>query len=217
MQINAKIVKELRNKTGAGMMDCKKALQASKGNMNIAIENLRKKGLASANKKAHRIAAEGIVESYIHLGSKIGVLVEINCETDFVARRQEFQQLAKDIAMQIAASPNVVYISVDMIPQAILEHEKRIESSKEDLINKPQEIKNKIVEGRLNKRLSDLSLLDQIFIKNTDISVDVLIKQKIAFLGENIKVRRFSRFVLGEGLEKKEQNFIKDIENMINV
>lgn len=217
MQINAKTVKELRNKTGAGMMDCKKALQASKGNIDIAIENLRKKGLASADKKAHRITVEGIIESYIHLGSKIGVLVEINCETDFVARRPEFKQLAKDIAMQIAACPNVKYISIDMVPSVIVNQEKNIEAEKEELISKPLDIKNQIIEGRLHKRLSDLSLLDQVFIKNNNISVDTLIKQKIALLGENIKVRRFSKFILGEGLEKKEQNLAKDINDIVNI
>nr|YP_010903071.1 translation elongation factor Ts [Hypnea pseudomusciformis]WCH55125.1 translation elongation factor Ts [Hypnea pseudomusciformis]WCH56718.1 translation elongation factor Ts [Hypnea pseudomusciformis] len=216
MKIPAKFVQELRNKTGAGMMDCKKALQSSDGNMELAIEALRKKGLALADKKANRIAAEGIIESYIHAGSRIGVLVEINCETDFVARRSEFQNLAKDLAMQIVACPSVQYISVDNIDHSIIEFETRIESEKEDLLNKPVDIKEKIVSGRIEKRLKEMSLMNQPFIKNTDISIEELIKQHIALLGENIKVRRFEKFLLGEGLEKKEDNFLTDVENIIN-
>ena len=216
IKISAKFVKELRNKTGAGMMDCKKALQSSDGNMELAIETLRKKGLALADKKAGRIAVEGIIESYIHSGSRIGVLVEINCETDFVARRLEFQTLAKDIAMQIAACPSVQYVSVDDIDKNVIELETRIEAEREDLINKSQNIKDKIVCGRIDKRLKEMSLINQPFIKNTDISVEELIKQHIALLGENIKVRRFKKFLLGEGLDKKENDFIVDVENIIN-
>nr|YP_010903867.1 translation elongation factor Ts [Hypnea musciformis]WCH56918.1 translation elongation factor Ts [Hypnea musciformis] len=216
MKIPAKFVQELRNKTGAGMMDCKKALQSSDGNMELAIEALRKKGLALAGKKANRIAAEGIIESYIHAGSRIGVLVEINCETDFVARRSEFQNLAKDLAMQIVACPSVQYVSVDNIDHGIIEFETRIESEKEDLLNKPVDIQEKIVSGRIEKRLKEMSLMNQPFIKNTDISIEELIKQHIALLGENIKVRRFEKFLLGEGLEKKEDNFLADVENIIN-
>nr|WCH57118.1 translation elongation factor Ts [Hypnea musciformis] len=216
MKIPAKFVQELRHKTGAGMMDCKKALQSSDGNMELAIEALRKKGLALAGKKANRIAAEGIIESYIHAGSRIGVLVEINCETDFVARRSEFQNLAKDLAMQIVACPSVQYVSVDNIDHSIIEFETRIESEKEDLLNKPVDIKEKIVSGRIEKRLKEMSLMNQPFIKNTDISIEELIKQHIALLGENIKVRRFEKFLLGEGLEKKEDNFLADVENIIN-
>nr|WCH56119.1 translation elongation factor Ts [Calliblepharis sp.] len=215
-QISAEYVKELRNKTGAGMMDCKKALQSSDGNMELAIENLRKKGLALADKKAGRVAAEGIIDSYIHAGSRIGVLVEINCETDFVARRLEFQQLAKDVAMQIAACPSVKYISVDDIENSIIAIETRIESQKEDLINKPEAIRNKIVSGRIEKRLKQMSLTNQPFIKNLDISIEELIKQHIVLLGENIKIRRFEKFLLGEGLNKKENNFFSDVKDIIN-
>nr|YP_010902872.1 translation elongation factor Ts [Hypnea flava]WCH54926.1 translation elongation factor Ts [Hypnea flava] len=216
IKISAKFVQELRNKTGAGMMDCKKALQSSDGDMQLAIETLRKKGLALAEKKASRVAVEGIVESYIHAGSRIGVLVEVNCETDFVARRSEFQNLAKDLAMQIAASPSVKYVSIDRIDNTVIEFETRIESEKEDLLNKPANIKEKIIAGRIEKRLKEMSLINQPFIKNTDISIEELIKQHIVLLGENIKVRRFQKFLLGEGLDKKENNFLVDVENIIN-
>nr|QCI07164.1 Translation elongation factor Ts [Hypnea pannosa] len=216
MKISAKFVQELRNKTGAGMMDCKKALQSSDGDMELAIEALRKKGLALADKKANRIAVEGIIESYIHAGSRIGVLVEINCETDFVARRSEFQNLAKDLAMQIVACPSVKYISIDDIDNNVIELETRIESEKEDLLNKPADIKERIVSGRIAKRLKEMSLMNQAFIKNTEISIEELIKQHIVLLGENIKVRRFEKFLLGEGLDRKESNFLVDVENIIN-
>nr|YP_010204155.1 elongation factor Ts [Ahnfeltia fastigiata]UAT97594.1 elongation factor Ts [Ahnfeltia fastigiata]UAT97798.1 elongation factor Ts [Ahnfeltia fastigiata] len=215
IQISAQHVKELRNKTGAGMMDCKKALQASSGDMNIAIENLRQKGLASADKKSSRVASEGIIESYIHAGSRIGVIVEINCETDFVARHSEFQKLAKNIAMQLVACPSVEYVSVDEISSEMIDQEKRIESGKEDLVNKPEAIKEKIVAGRIDKRLKELSLLDQAFIRNQDISIEELIKQHIALLGENIKVRRFQKFILGEGLEKKSTDFYSEVAEII--
>nr|QUE28684.1 tsf [Porphyrostromium japonicum] len=195
--ISAKIVKELRDKTGAGMMDCKKALQSSEGDMEQAIESLRLKGLASADKKSSRKAAEGLVDSYIHTGSKIGVLVEVNCETDFVARREEFQVLVKNIAMQVAACPGVDYVSQQDIPVNIVEFEKEIESKKDDISNKPDNIREKIVEGRIQKRLKELSLLDQSFIKNQDITIDELIKQNVALLGENIQIARFERFTLG--------------------
>ena len=215
IQISAQSVKELRDKTGAGMMDCKKALQASKGNISIAIENLRKKGLASADKKLSRIATEGVVESYIHSGSKIGVLVELNCETDFVARRSEFQQLSKNIAMQIAASPSVIYVNVDSIPETIISRETQIELSKEDLINKPNDIRQKIVNGRIDKRLKEMALLNQPYIRDTSLTVEELIKEHISLLGENIKVRRFQKFILGEGLEKKDENFRHEVTKMM--
>nr|YP_010904269.1 translation elongation factor Ts [Catenella fusiformis]WCH57520.1 translation elongation factor Ts [Catenella fusiformis] len=197
-QISAEYVKELRSKTGAGMMDCKKALQASAGNMELAIETLRRKGLALADKKSGRITTEGVVESYIHAGSKIGVLIELNCETDFVARRLEFHRLAKDIAMQIAACPLVKYVSVDSIEEKIVVNETRIESEKEDLTNKPKDIRNKIVKGRVDKYLKEISLMNQQFIKKPEILIEELIKQHIALLGENIRVKRFEKFVLGD-------------------
>jgi elongation factor Ts len=198
IEISPKLVKELREKTGAGMMNCKKALQENEGDFDKAVETLRQKGLASADKKAGRQASEGIVESYIHTGGKLGVLVEVNCETDFVARRPEFQQLAKNLAMQIAASPTVNYVSVNDIPPEVVEKEKSIEAGKDDLSNKPEQIKTKIIEGRIEKILKTQSLLDQPFIRDNNQTVDELIKQTIAQLGENIKVARFIRFQLGQ-------------------
>ena len=198
IEISPKLVKELREKTGAGMMNCKKALQENEGDFDKAVETLRKKGLASADKKAGRQASEGLIESYIHTGGKLGVLVEVNCETDFVARRPEFQQLAKNLAMQIAASPTVNYVSVTDIPPEVVEREKSIEAGKDDLSSKPEEIKAKIIEGRIEKILKTQSLLDQPFIRDNNQTVDELIKQTISQLGENIKVARFIRFQLGE-------------------
>jgi elongation factor Ts len=215
-EISAKIVKELRDKTSAGMMACKKALQESNGNLEEAIENLKKKGLASATKKASRIASEGVVQAYIHMGGKLGVLVELNCETDFVARNPEFQELARSVAMQIAASPSVQFVKMSEIPQAVIDFEKETEFKKDDLGNKSKDIKEKIVEGRIQKRLKEMSLLDQAFIRDTNITVEELIKQNISILGENIQIRRFERFVLGEGLEKREDNFSDEVAKMIN-
>nr|YP_009391236.1 translation elongation factor Ts [Dipterocladia arabiensis]ARW59380.1 translation elongation factor Ts [Dipterocladia arabiensis] len=215
-KISAENIKELRNKTGAGMMDCKKALEATEGKIDLAIENLRKKGLASANKKSTRVATEGLIESYIHAGSRIGVLVELNCETDFVARQEQFHNLAKNIAMQVAACQFVEYVSIHDIPETIVIKEKNLEMDKDDIINKPEEIKKQIVKGRIRKRLQELSLMDQPFIKNPEISVEELVKQHIALLGENIKVRRFQRFLLGEGLEKKVDDFTQEVSNIIS-
>ncbi|MEQ8536930.1 MAG: translation elongation factor Ts [Coleofasciculus sp. D1-CHI-01] len=202
-EISAKLVKELREKTGAGMMDCKKALKENEGDMNKAIEWLRQKGIASAEKKSGRMAAEGIVGSYIHTGGRVGVLVEVNCETDFVARREEFQALVKDIAMQVAACPNVEYVSVEDIPAAITQREKEIEMGRDDLAKKPDNIKEKIVQGRIEKRLKELSLMDQPYIRDQSKSVEELVKETVALLGENIQVRRFTRYVLGEGIESE--------------
>jgi elongation factor Ts len=198
VEISAKSVKDLREKTGAGMMACKNALKDNEGDLEKALEALRQKGLASASKKADRETKEGIIESYIHTGGRLGVLVEVNCETDFVARHPEFQQLVKDIAMQIAACPSASYISIDVIPPEFIENEKRIEAGKDDLANKPEEIRLKIVDGRIQKLLKSYSLLDQAFIKDNNITIDELIKQKVSLLGENIKVTRFIRFGLGE-------------------
>nr|YP_009237344.1 translation elongation factor Ts [Wildemania schizophylla]AKS28391.1 translation elongation factor Ts [Wildemania schizophylla] len=216
LRISAQTVKALRDKTGSGMMDCKKALEANNGNEEQALESLRQKGLASANKKSGRIAIEGLLESYIHTGGRIGVLVEVNCETDFVARRPEFQKLAKDLAMQIAASPNAEYISTKHIPESIVQLEKRIESGKDDLSNKSADMVSKIVEGRIKKRLKELSLLDQMFIRNPDMSVEELINQNITILGENIKIRRFVRFLLGGGEENTQSNFADEVADILN-
>jgi elongation factor Ts len=213
-EISAKIVKELRDKTSAGMMDCKKALQEADGDFEKAEEALKKKGLATADKKASRIATEGIVEAYIHMGGKLGVLVEVNCETDFVARRAEFQELARNIAMQIAACPQVQYINGADIPSEVAETEKKTEMAKDDLGNKPQDIKEKIVEGRIQKKLKEMVLVDQPFIKDSSITIEELVKQNIAAIGENIQIRRFERFTLGEGLEKKNEDFSAEVEKM---
>ncbi|ACK69603.1 translation elongation factor Ts [Gloeothece citriformis PCC 7424] len=210
-EITAKLVKELREKTGAGMMDCKKALGESGGDMEKATEWLRQKGITSAEKKSGRITAEGLIHSYIHTGGRIGVLVELNCETDFVARGDTFKDLVNNIAMQIAACPNVEYVRVEDIPEAVAQKEKEIEKGRDDLAGKPENIKDKIVEGRIGKRLKELSLMDQPYIKDQSITVAELIKQTIAQIGENIQVRRFVRFVLGEGIEKEEKNFAEEV------
>ena len=214
-EISAKIVKELRDKTSAGMMDCKKALQEADGDFAKAEEALKKKGLATADKKSDRIATEGIVEAYIHMGGKLGVLVEVNCETDFVARRPEFQELARNVAMQIAACPQVEYINIADIPPEVAEEEKKVEMGKDDLGNKPVEIKEKIVEGRIQKKLKEKALLDQVFIRDTSMTIEELVKKNIAEMGENIQIRRFEKFNLGEGLEKKDENFSDEVEKMM--
>ena len=215
MAISAKAVKELREKTGAGMMDCKKALTENDGDLTKSIEWLRQKGTISADKKQGRVAAEGLVESYIHTGGRIGVLVEVNCETDFVARREEFQELVKNIAMQIAACPNVEFVKVEDIPEETVNKEKEIEMGRDDLGGKPDNIKEKIVSGRIGKRLNEISLLPQPYIRDQSITVEELVKQSIAQLGENIQVRRFVRFVLGEGIEKQESNFADEVAAQI--
>ncbi|MFN5854344.1 MAG: translation elongation factor Ts [Pseudanabaenaceae cyanobacterium] len=203
-EITPKQVQELRARTGAGIKDCKKALQENEGDFTKAAEYLRQKGLATAVKKAGRVASEGIVHSYIHFGSRVGVLVEVNCETDFVARREELKELADNLAKQIAACPNVEYVSVSNIPATIVEKEKEIESGKDDLGKKPEQIREKIVAGRIEKRLKEMTLLDQPYIKDSSITVDELIKQTAARLNENIKVSRFVRFVVGESSQESE-------------
>ena len=213
-QITAKLVKDLRDKTGAGMMDCKKALSETDGNVEKALEWLRKKGIASAEKKSGRVAAEGSIGSYIHTGSRVGVLLEINCETDFVARGEIFQSLLKDVSMQVAACPNVEYVSIDQIPKDIVDKEKQIEMGRDDLSGKPENIKEKIVEGRIAKRLNELVLLSQPYIKDSALTVEDLVKQAAAKIGENIKVRRFTRYTLGEGIEKNEIDFADEVASL---
>jgi len=215
--ITAKLVKDLRDKTGAGMMDCKKALNETNGSLDKAIEWLRKKGIASAEKKSGRVAAEGAIGSYIHTGSRVGVLLELNCETDFVARGEIFQSLLKDIAMQVAACPNVEFVSVNDVPQDVVEKEKLIEMGRDDLANKPEQIREKIVEGRITKRLKELVLLDQPYIKDSAITVEQLVKQTAGKIGENIRVRRFTRYTLGEGIEIKEMGFAEEVESMKSI
>lgn len=195
MAITAQMVKELREKTGAGMMECKKALEQSEGDFNKAIEYLRQKGLATAQKKAGRAASEGIIASYIHM-DKMGVMLELNCETDFVARNEEFRQLAKDIAMHIAAS-NPQYISKDDVPQEIIEKEKEIYKA-QITGNKPPQVVEKIIEGKLEKFFEDMCLLNQPFIREPEKKIVDLITEKIAKFGENIVVRRFIRFQVGQ-------------------
>ncbi|MCS7214664.1 MAG: translation elongation factor Ts [Thermodesulfovibrio sp.] len=195
MEITAQMVKELREKTGAGMMECKKALEASGGDFNKAIEILRQKGLATAQKKASREAREGIIASYIHM-DKIGVMLELNCETDFVARNEEFRQLAKDIAMQIAAA-NPQYIQRQDIPQEVIEKEKEIYRS-QIKGNKPPQVIEKIVEGKLEKFFEEMCLLEQPFIKDPEKKIKDLIAEKVAKFGENIMLRRFVRFQVGQ-------------------
>ncbi len=212
--ISAKLVKDLRDKTGAGMMDCKKALAETDGDLPKAIEWLRQKGIASAEKKSGRVAAEGAIGSYIHTGARVGVLLELNCETDFVARGELFQSLLRDVAMQIAACPNVEYVTVDDIPKDIVENEKSIEMGRDDLDGKPEQIKSKIVEGRIAKRLKELALVEQPFIRDSSLSVQQLVKQVAGQIGENVQVRRFTRYTLGEGIEVGETDFAAEVASM---
>jgi elongation factor Ts len=198
MTITSDQVKLLREKTGAGMLNCKNALVETNGDFEKAIEFLRQKGLASAEKKLTRNTKQGIITSYIHTGSKIGVLLELNCETDFVARRIEFQNLAKNLAMQIAASPSVNYISINQVPQSIWDEESRIELQRDDLQNKPKEIRDAIVKGRVEKTLKTFTLLNQPCIRDSQITVEELIKNHVSLLGENIQIGRFEKFVIGE-------------------
>ena len=213
----AAMVKELRERTQAGMMDCKKALVESNGNMDAAIEYLREKGLAAANKKSGRIAAEGAVESYIHMGGKIGVLVEINCETDFVGKTDTFKSLCHDVAMHIAAAAPE-YVSKDEIPAARIEEERRI--AREQVMNdeknskKPEAIIEKIVEGRIEKFCKEICLLDQPFVKNPDITIQQLLQEATLATGEKTTIRRFVRYQLGEGIEKKQSDLAAEIAEM---
>ncbi|MEB3308371.1 MAG: translation elongation factor Ts [Cyanobacteriota bacterium] len=212
--ISAKLVKDLRDKTGAGMMDCKKALSETNGDAEKAIEWLRQKGIASAEKKSGRAAAEGAIGSYIHTGARVGVLVEVNCETDFVARGEIFQELLRNVAMQIAACPSVDYVKVDDVPADVVEREQQIEMGRDDLSSKKEEMKKKIVAGRISKRLKEMALMDQPFIKDTSINVEELVKQVAGKVGENIQVRRFVRFNLGEGIEIEKMDFAAEVAAM---
>lgn len=209
--ITPAMVKELREKTGAGMMDCKKALTETNGDMEKAIDYLREKGLAAAAKKAGRVAAEGVVEAYIHMGGRIGVLVEVNCETDFVAKTPEFKELAKDIAMHIAAS-RPEYVKREDIPDDVLEHERRLYRQIALNEGKPEKIVDKIVEGKIDRFVKEVCLLEQPFVKDPDITVGQLIQSKIAKIGENITVRRFARFERGEGIEKRQEDFAAEVQ-----
>jgi len=200
LNITSQMVKELRVKTGAGMMDCKEALAASTGDVEKAIEYLRKKGMSAATKRSSKAAKEGVVASYIHMGGRIGVMVEVNCETDFVAKTEDFQQMAKDIAMHVAAS-NPLFLKPEEIPPEVMEREKDIYRSQALAEKKPEKIWERIIEGKLKKYYEEVCLLQQKFIKNTDITVETLVNNMIAKTGENIMVRRFARFQLGEDLK----------------
>lgn len=210
MAVSAAQVKELREKTGAGMLDCKKALEEANGDISKASDILREKGLAAAANKAGRIATEGVVESYIHSNGRIGVLVEVNCETDFVAKTDQFKEFAKDIAMQIAAaSPR--YVRREEVPAEELEKEREILKVQALNEGKPAHIVDKMVEGRIGKYYEEYCLLEQTFIKDPDKTVTALLNEKISKIGENISIRRFVRYELGEGLEKKVDNFVEEV------
>jgi elongation factor Ts len=214
MEISAQSVKELREKTGAGMMDCKKALTEANGDMEQAIVNLRKKGLASAQKKAGRVAAEGMIGHYIHMGGKIGVLVEVNCETDFAGRSDDFQTLVKDLAMHIAAA-NPRYVRREDVPAEELEKEKEIYKDQARASGKPENIIDKIAEGKLGAYYQIVCLYDQMFVKDPNQTVEQLINALIGKIGENIRVRRFVRFQTGEGLEKRSTDLKSEVEGML--
>ena len=214
MNFTAKDVAELRAKTNAGMMDCKKALTECDGDFSKAIVWLREKGIAAAAKKQSRIASEGIVTSYIHMGGKIGVLVEINCETDFVAKTEAFQTLGHEIALQIAAAAPK-YVRIEDVPAEEVEKEKEILENQALNEGKPEQIIEKMVEGRVKKFYQDVCLLEQPFVKNPDMTIQSYINEKILQIGEKISVRRFVRFEMGEGLEKRNDNLAEEVEKQM--
>jgi len=202
MEISSQLVRDLRQRTGAGVMDCKVALNEAKGDMEMAIEYLRRKGLATAAKKAGRIATDGLVSAYIHAGGKIGVLVEVNCETDFVARTEDFQAFVKNVAMHIAAA-NPQYIRREEIPSEVLGRERRIYRSQALDSGKPEKVIDKIVEGKMERFYSEVCLLEQTYVRDSDLTINDVLDALIARIGENITVRRFARFQLGEGLQSR--------------
>lgn len=210
MSITAAQVNELRKATGAGLMDCKKALQETGGDQEKAVDYLRTKGLAAASKKSGRVASEGAVGSYIHAGGKIGVLVEVNCETDFVAKNENFQSFVKDIAMHIAAA-SPLFVRREEVSAELVEREKDIYRAKARETGKPENIIEKIIEGQVNKYYADICLLEQPYVKDPDKTVQTFLSETIAKIGENMSIRRFARFVLGEGLEKKESDFAAEV------
>lgn len=214
MAFTAKDVQDLRSRTGVGMMDCKKALVETDGNMDKAVEYLREKGMATAAKKAGRIASEGIVDTYIHLGGKIGVMVEVNCETDFVARGETFRAFVHDVALQIAAS-KPLYVNKEEVPQAELDHEKEILKAQALNEGKPLAIVDRMVEGRIQKYYKDFCLMDQDFVKDPSKTITMLLNETISAIGEKISIRRFTRYEMGEGLEKKVDNFAEEINEQV--
>lgn len=213
MSISASLVKELRERSGAGMMDCKKALVETNGDVEKAIDLLREKGLASAAKKAGRIASEGLVESYIH-GGRIGVLIEVNSETDFVAKNNEFKDFVKDMAMQVAAA-NPKFVKREDVPEEVVERERHVLIQQAMNEGKPEHIAEKMVEGRMGKFFEQICLLDQQFIKDSDKKVSDVLNELISKIGENLVIRRFVRFEVGEGLEKKEENFAEEVAKQL--
>ena len=213
MSISAKDVKELRERTGAGMMDCKNALVETEGDIEKAIDFLREKGLASAAKKAGRIASEGLVDAYIH-GGRIGVLVEVNSETDFVAKTEEFQEFVRDVAMQVAAT-NPKYVSREDVDEEEINREKEVLRNQALNEGKPEKIVEQMVNGRIEKYFEEICLLDQKFIKNPDLTIQDLLNEKISTIGENLRIRRFARFEVGEGLEKREENFAEEVSKQL--
>ena len=214
MEISAAMVKDLRDRTGAGMMDCKNALVEAQGDIEKAFEILRERGLSKAAKKTGRLASEGIVDAYIHGGGRIGVLVEVNIETDFAAKNEEFRAFVKDIAMQIAAM-NPLYIKREDIPAEVIDREKEILKTQAINEGKPEHIAEKMVNGRIEKYFNEVCLLKQSFIKDNDKTVEDVLKEKIALIGENISIRRFARFEMGEGLEKKNKDFAEEVAKQI--
>ena len=208
-EITAQMIKDLRERTGAGMADCKKALTECAADMEKAIEYLRKKGIASAAKKATRIASEGMIASYLH-GTRIGVLVEVNCETDFVARNEDFQAFTRDVAMQIAAM-GPMFVRKDEVAEDVVAREREVLLAKAKESGKPEPVVQKMVDGQISKWMKEICLLDQPFVKNPDKTIDQLQQELIAKIGENIKIRRFVRFELGEGLEKKKDDFAAEV------
>ena len=212
--ITASMVKELRTRTGVGMMDCKKALTEANGDMEKAVDILREKGLSKAAKKAGRIAAEGIVGSYIHGNGRIGVLVEVNCETDFVAQTEGFHALVKDIAMQIAAA-NPLYVSREEVPADVISHEKEVYRQEALNEGKPEKIVDRMVEGRIEKYFKEVCLLDQPFIKDGDKTINDVVLEATVKMGEKVSIRRFTRYQLGEGIEKKQETFADEVMSQI--
>jgi elongation factor Ts len=210
MEVTATLIKDLRERTGAGMSDCKKALVEVEGDMDKAIDYLRTKGLAKAAKKAGREATEGAVVSYIHGGGRIGVLVEINCETDFVARNEDFQAFTREVALQIAAM-NPQFVRKDEVSQAVVDREREVLLAKAKESGKPEQVVQKMVDGQISKWMKEICLLDQAWVKDPDKTIDQVQQELIAKIGENIKIRRFVRFELGEGLDKKKDDFAAEV------
>jgi elongation factor Ts len=216
MAFTAQDVKTLRDRTGLGMMDCKKALEENAGDLDKAMDWLRKKGLAAAAKKADRIAAEGIVEAYIHPGGRVGVLLEVNCETDFVAKTENFQRLVKELAMHVAAhDPAPIFVSKDEVTQEFLDKEKEIARAQAEATGKPANVVEKIVEGKMNKIFEEICLLEQSFIMNGDVTVAQHLSQKTAEIGEKLSIRRFTKYIMGEGLEKRKDDFAAEVASQM--